>query len=277
MHFTRGKPLINRVAARLGREAKYRLAAPLISPVIRYTGWLDGDAAPPRALNYAADGDFVAQGDALVAAIGRDIDLFDGIRILDIGCGIGRLATGFHRRGRPVTYRGFDIVAYGIEWCRKRMPEADGFAFTHADIYNRFYNPNGRIEAEAYRFPHDDAAFDLQVAISVFTHLLEPATRAYLREAARVMAPGGVAYFTTFLVPDRVPPAAHFAFDHRIGAAFVERVEEPEMAVGYTLDFWEAMAAECGLRIDRINRGSWTGEADLPDYQDCLFFRRTGG
>jgi hypothetical protein len=46
------------------------------------------------------------------------------------------------------------------------------------------------------------------------------------------------------------------------------------MAVGYTLGFWQAMADANNARLVQINRGSWTGETGLLDYQDCLIFEK---
>ena len=276
MHFTRGKSAIQRNAAMVLRFAKYGLAAPVLNALVRHTPLLDGDGqgAPPRTINYSADGQFIIQGDLLVGDISRRTPLDPGLRILDIGCGIGRLATALHRHRPGVIYTGFDVVRYGIEWCRKRLRDAPDFRFDHVDVRNRFYNPLGRINAESFHFPYDDNRFDLAVAISVFTHLLEDDTRRYFAEGIRTLRPGGRAYFTTFLPPDTIPQAAHFEFRHRIGAAMVERLEEPEMAVGYPLEFWEGLAAEHGARIAFLDRGSWTGQAGLPDYQDVLIFEK---
>lgn len=274
MHFTRGKSALVRATALAYRRLKYAVAAPVVSGVMAYTPWLDGGEAPPKALNYAADGDFVSQGDELVETLQRDFALDGGQRILDIGCGIGRVATGLHRAKRDVRYWGFDIVKYGILWCKKKIPESEGYHFTHADIFNPFYNPRGKIDPCAYAFPYPDNSFDLLIAVSVYTHLLEQETRAYFAQSMRVMDQGGKAYFTTFLVDGDIPQHAHFAFEHQIGAAYIERKEEPEMAVGYTRAFWEALAEQNGARIAQINPGSWRGEQGLPDYQDCLIFEK---
>ena len=142
-------------------------------------------------------------------------------------------------------------------------------------MQNRFYNPFGKIAPERFVFPYETDSFDLAVAISVFTHLLEDDTRRYFAEGIRCLAPGGRAYFTTFLTPDRVPEAAHFEFRHKIGAAAVERREEPELAVSYTRAFWEGLAAANGARLEQVNEGSWMG-AERPDYQDVLLFRKLG-
>jgi hypothetical protein len=48
------------------------------------------------------------------------------------------------------------------------------------------------------------------------------------------------------------------------------------MAVAYDLAFWEELACEHGARIAFVDRGSWTGDTRLPDYQDVLIFEKLG-
>lgn len=91
MHFTRGKSALVRATALAYRRLKYAVAAPVVSAVMTYTPWPDGGDAPPKALNYSADGDFVAQGDELVETLQRDFALDGGERILDIAAGSGAL------------------------------------------------------------------------------------------------------------------------------------------------------------------------------------------
>jgi len=258
----------------MARFVKYTVVARTLAPVIRHTNWLNRRAAPPRLLNYSADGDFIQQGDELVTAISRHATLSPGLRLLDIGCGIGRLATALHRNRPGIAYHGFDTVEYGILWCRKAIPLDDGYRFAHADIYNSFYNQRGRIAPTEYVFPYPDESIDPTVAISVFTHLLEAETKAYFAQAMRVLAKGGHAYFTTFLTPDAALETADFSFRHRIGAAAIERSEEPELAVSYSRAFWEDLALANGVHLKTVARGSWTGAATLPDYQDCLIFEK---
>lgn len=266
-------PRSRRLAAKYARLLKYVVVAPATAIVLKHTTWLDGkDGAPPVVLNYAADGDFVQQGTNLAKAIAREVPLDDRTRWLDIGCGIGRLACGVKRTRNVGLYAGFDVVRYGILWCRKAIDDPR-FHFEHADIRNSFYNPFGRIRPEDFTFPYAEESFDLAVAISVFTHLPEAQCRRYFAEAMRCLAPGGRAYFTTFL-PERAAPGSDYSLTHVIGAARLERLEEPDLAVGYSRNFWEALAAEHGAVVETVLLGSWAGTRNLPDYQDVIIFRK---
>ena len=112
---------------------------------------------------------------------------------LDAGCGIGRIAiplTAYlSTEGR---YDGFDIVASSVEWCREHIGRRhDNFNFQHADIFNTYYNPDGKIKATDFVFPYAGDRFDVVFAGSLFTHLLPNQTKQYIYEIARVLKPGG--------------------------------------------------------------------------------------
>ena len=86
-------------------------------------------------------------------------------RVLDAGCGIGRIAV-------PLTeyldesggYEGFDIAPEGIAWCRENItPRYPNFRFQVADIYNKSYNPEGSQKADEYEFPYEGRLLRLRV------------------------------------------------------------------------------------------------------------------
>jgi ubiquinone/menaquinone biosynthesis C-methylase UbiE len=56
---------------------------------------------------------------------------------------------------------------------------------------NARYNPHGRERADRFQFPYPDASFDIGLAASVFTHMLGGEVVNYIREAQRVLRPGG--------------------------------------------------------------------------------------
>lgn len=115
---------------------------------------------------------------------------------LDFGCGSGRVARHFHRRA-ATDLTGIDIDEAAIRWCR-------------AHLVGR-YDVTGSLPPT----PLSDASYDLAYSVSVFTHLDEEPQRAWLREVARLVRPGGVFIASThspellWSRPDATP-------DHRL-------------------------------------------------------------
>jgi len=184
--------------------------------------WLTGKAEkdlPPLRLRDVGAGDFRRIGEDLATLLVRH-GLKPEHRVLDVGCGVGRVALPLTRFITSGTYDGFDIVKRWIRWCRRHItPAHPNFRFTHANIHNSHYNRRG-VTASQFRFPYEDAAFDFVFATSVFTHLDPAAARNYLREALRVLRPGGTLLATFFLLDDDVEnPALDFKVDrgdHRL-------------------------------------------------------------
>lgn len=119
--------------------------------------------------------------------------------VFDFGSGCGRLARKFLQQDpRPQRYVGVDLHAGMVRWCQEHLaPLAGQFSFVHHDVYNAGFNPTST--APYLAFPVEDSAFDVVVAHSVFTHVLESAAVHYLRECSRILAPGGVLTTTWFL------------------------------------------------------------------------------
>jgi len=242
-----------------------------------------------RGLPPAATREFVGDGD--FERIGRDfvryfVDL-GGLRptdrVLDIGCGIGRMAiplAGF--LAAPGTYEGFDIGAIGIDWCNRNIARRNPrFKFTHVDLYNSFYNPRGTLDPGTFRFPYSDEGFDFGFATSVFTHLMPSTATHYLQELTRVLRVGGRGVLTVFLLDEQSRDGIRSgtssqAFVHGIGAAAMStNVEKPEAAIAYDEEWLRASLGSCGLEIvEPIRWGSWSGRADYLSYQDLLVVRK---
>ena len=170
----------------------------------RLTGRAD-PLIPPRRRQFVGRGDFAATGEEFLAHFLELAGLAPADRVLEVGCGIGRMARPLARFLDPAqgSYEGFDVDREGIGWCRRAYARRHpNFRFQVADLYNRRYHPGGQHSASEYRFPYDDASFDLVIATSVFTHLLEQEADHYLAETARVLAPGGRLFATFFVLDD---------------------------------------------------------------------------
>jgi SAM-dependent methyltransferase len=235
---------------------------------------------PPRRLNFVGNSDFQTTGDEFLEHFKRFGELRESDRVLDIGCGIGRMARVLVPELKPPngSYDGFDIVADAIHWCQHQYrATAVPFRFTHVDLCHPEYNPSGTGSADTFTFPYADASFDLAIATSVFTHLLDDAAERYLSEAARVLAPGGRLFSTWFVIDPALPadPAkAIVRFDNERGASLVADPGAPESAVAYRLPWLrERMHAHGLILRDPVHRGWWAGQQG-PSSQDIVVAER---
>lgn len=185
--------------------------------------------------------------------------LGQGSRVLDIGCGCGRIAYALATEPRLVSlrleYSGMDVDRDCVDWCVSHISPRNGrFSFYHADCRNPSYNPEGAETAGGYVFPHAEGSFDLILATSVFTHLLAGELRHYLAEISRLLAPGGVAYTSFFLYQSADEAAAGMArhgirFPCRRSRYSVNREDFPANAVAYEEAYVRELAAEFGLAV----------------------------
>lgn len=235
---------------------------------------------PPRGLRFVGAGDYLGNARELLRYL--DLAAWDEESvILDVGCGTGRAALPLLGRLAGGRYEGFDVSRSAVHWCRRELGRRDDrLHFRHVDVRSAEYNPRGAVEADAFRFPYDDATFDVVLAASVFTHLLTAAAARYVTETARVLRTGGLAVATFFLL-DRESAAAiasgraHYRFAHRLGAARVESERHPEAAVAYPEELLRAHLSASGLEVvEPIRRGAWTGRPDGWSYQDVVLARR---
>jgi SAM-dependent methyltransferase len=231
---------------------------------------------PPRRLNFVGTTDFVDTGNEFLGHFVALGGLQPGGRVLDIGCGIGRMArplAGYLDAGG--SYDGFDIHAEGIAWCEPRYRDLVNFRFQLADIRNALYNPGGSVTASEYRFPYPDGAFDLVFATSVFTHLVAGDALHYLDEVARVLAPGGRTLLTFFVLDDTSraliaagrSTLAFAALDEH--SAVVDR-DLAEEAIAYDAAWLTDALHTRGLREAQIHPGSWSGREPATSYQDIV-------
>jgi SAM-dependent methyltransferase len=127
---------------------------------------------------------------------GEDIAPANYRRVLDFGCGCGRLARQLllQQACMPERFLGLDLHPPSIEWCQAYLG-GGGFEFRHLDAYNVALNPGGRALVD---FGVDEQ-FTLINAHSVFTHIIEPHVEFYLEQCARRLSPLGVLRSTWFL------------------------------------------------------------------------------
>jgi SAM-dependent methyltransferase len=236
--------------------------------------------APPRRLLGDDYSEFERIGEEFLGHFVELGGLRPDHRVLDIGCGLGRMAVPLTRYLTTAgSYEGFDVVRPEIDWCRRTIGSRHpNFQFRVLDVRNDRYNPGGRAEPTAW--PFADATFDFAFAASVFTHLRPDDASAYIAEAARVLRPGGTLFATFFLLDGETRPridrgASYFSFRAATdGPAAAEDATAFEAAVAYDLDWVRARLDAAGLDVAELRHGYWSGTDDFLTWQDAIVARR---
>ncbi|MBI2254620.1 MAG: class I SAM-dependent methyltransferase [Proteobacteria bacterium] len=237
---------------------------------------------PPDERNFVGDGDFLAIGCEFLRHFVELGALATRDRVLEIGCGIGRMALPLtqYLEAPGGRYTGFDVVSAGIEWCRDNITQAyPNFEFLHLDFNNELYNPDGRLTDQG-RLPFEDESVDFVFMTSVVTHLDPGYTAFYLREAARLLAPRGRLFATAFVLDgaNRSLVAAGksrpaFYLDGA-GPHYIADRAHPMAAVAFDQDWLLTTARGAGLTLQRpIAYGHWSGRI-AENFQDVCVFQR---
>lgn len=228
---------------------------------------------PPLRLRDVGQGDFRKIGEELAALLVRKGGLQPDAHVLDVGCGVGRVAIPLTRFLSPQgSYDGFDIVKRWIRWCRRNItPRYPNFRFTHADVYNSHYNRSG-VPAAEFRFPYGDGSFDFVFATSLFTHIDVAAMRRYLDEAHRVLRPGGTLLATFFLLDER--GGANAALDFKVDRGRYRLLDEtdPDWAIAIERPFLDELLPAARWSETRIEEGFWRGRGGA-SFQDVVVSR----
>lgn len=203
--------------------------------------------------------------------------------VLEPGCGTGRMAeplAGY--LSAAGSYEGFDVVSDAIRWCVENISSKHpNFRFRHVDVFNRAYNPTGRLDPEAFEFPYADETFGFVLLTSVFTHMLPSHVRHYLDEVRRVLRPGGRCLMTFFLLNRESIAAvrdgnASRRFAHEGDGYRYDIRDRPEAAVAYREDDVLRFCEQAGLVLSAdIRYGRWSGRPQPPN-QDTLVVERGG-
>ena len=224
--------------------------------------------------------DFHAPGEEI-----RDLLISLGLkpdqRVLDVGCGCGRVALPLTEYLSPQGgFDGFDIMPSVIRWCQRAVtPRFPNFRFVLADLHSDRYHPDGESPASRYVFPYPDGVFDYVFLGSVFTHMLPADVDNYLGEIARTMKPGGTCVISYYLLNAEREAAiaaggSMWTFSHHGPGYRAEYAHLPEAVTGYDeqwiLDLYRAK----GLDIAEVRHGVWPTRR-IQD-QDIVIARKPG-
>lgn len=173
--------------------------------------------------------------DAMTEAVARAAGVGPGLRVLEAGCGYGASAVHYTRRFEPASVVGIDVTDVRIEQARSYVEESGLSGVISVRVG----------DAVALDFPPN--SFDCVMAIECALHFN---TRAdFIREAARVLRPGGGLGLADIILRKGADPAAFIAGVHfPVGSDGT--LDVPENV--YDADAYRAILEACGFQDVRI-------------------------
>ncbi|MBK8161270.1 MAG: methyltransferase domain-containing protein [Rhodospirillaceae bacterium] len=238
---------------------------------------------PPRRMdhNHGFEG-----GEEHLAMLRDYAGLKPSDRVLDVGCGIGRVAKPLAAYlSKEGSYVGIDIVDRSVQWMRKAYaPQHPNFSFYHLDIHNSAYNPTGTHSADTVEFPFPgQEQFDVVFLFSVFTHMYPKHIAHYVKLIERQLKPGGRLFASIFINDDFAQAQQQKTID--TGEKLAKRVfrqktddyyapgkTNPEFAVAFDLEQLDRLFVGTKLNIRApFVYGYWCGRPGATSfYQDVL-------
>jgi SAM-dependent methyltransferase len=192
---------------------------------------------------------FVRSGNKIVAELYKKKYLASNSKILEVGCGCGRIALAL----MPIldnegTYLGIDVDQEMIDWCKRNIIDSR-FEFHRANVFNSIYNPTG-YPIDDYSVPSNDNTYLLVISASLFTHLLYEEVDYYIKELGRVMKDGSYLHMT-FFFRDFMEPwlGDRWSFMHKENNCYIENIKYPAAAVAYDLKTVEQILIKNNLEL----------------------------
>jgi SAM-dependent methyltransferase len=194
-------------------------------------------------------------------------------RLLDIGCGDGRLATCLVEFLSDGAYACFDVQSKFVRFLEKHVAKKyPNFSFKHVDLWHSYYNPEGSLRAHEFKFPYPAEYFDIVFANSIFTHFLPLEFSHYVREINRVLKAEGIVLATYFIGNEesmrfdeqggsikRLVGESGRLLNHRYNNYWTRDADFSERVVIIDEAYIRKVYSENHLNIERIVWGAWCG------------------
>ncbi|NNM70875.1 class I SAM-dependent methyltransferase [Enterovirga aerilata] len=215
--------------------------------------------------------------------VSKYIDVGKATRLLDFGCGAGRvMLSGLRQAPHIKSFVGFDIMEDAIAFFRENIAPDKRTRFEliegNNDHYDRFVGNSVRKTRDHLRETYG-GFFDGAFAFSVFTHVDRDDIGGLLQFVANLLRPGGIFVFTAFILNPysrkRIRDnSALFKFE------FPDFSEDKQVFVGDSRDrlafiafdqfLFDSAIVDAGLIPRHIEFGSWRGDNQAGTLQDVI-------
>jgi len=233
---------------------------------------------PSTGILFFGGGDFKKIGEEFRNYFIEFCNLKSNDKVLDIGCGMGRMAVPLTKYlNQEGQYYGFDVFKEGISWCKKKITKKyPNFGFKLVDLFNSEYNPSGKLKSSNFNFPYENNYFDFVCSISLFTHMVPKDLENYISEISRVLNNGGRFFLTFFLLNKESIYFIHrkkskYNFDTSTVNFSTMNKKIPDYITAYSEDYVRNLITKYGLNItEPIKYGSWCGRKSDLSFQDFI-------